>query len=75
MPYRWTPPPGFATFELNGKTYQPGDMVPITKASAEHHMRYGGHVFEGVEAPEPPGPAGIPVQPLAAPAVPAPKSE
>jgi hypothetical protein len=44
-----------------------GDMVPISKDLAEHMMRYTPHVFEGIDAPEPPGPAGIPAQPLAAP--------
>jgi hypothetical protein len=62
VPYKWTPPPGYATFELNGKVYQPGDMVPISKASAEHHMKFG-HVFEGIDAPETPAPAMIPAQP------------
>jgi hypothetical protein len=40
--------------------------VPISKDLAEHMMRYTPHVFEGIDAPEPPGPAGIPAQPLAA---------
>jgi hypothetical protein len=65
VPHKWTPPPGYATFELNGKIYEPGDMVPISKHDALHHMRFG-HVFEGIDAPELPGPAGIPVQPNAA---------
>lgn len=66
MPYRWTPPPGFASFELNGKTYLPGEMVPISKENALHHMKHG-HVFEGLDAPAPGQPAEIPAQPLAAP--------
>jgi hypothetical protein len=66
MPYKWTPGPGHATFELNGKVYQPGDMIPISRASAEHHMQFG-HVFEGVDAPELPGPSGGAAVPAAAP--------
>jgi hypothetical protein len=68
MPYRWTPPPGYAELTIpgNSKVYHPGDMVPISKDLAEHMMRYTPHVFEGIDAPEPPGPAGIPAQPLAA---------
>lgn len=67
MPYKWTPGPGYASFELNGKTYQPGDMIPITKESALHHMKFG-HNFEGLNAPPPSEPASIPAQVAPAPA-------
>lgn len=60
--YKWTPPPGFASLEHHGKTYYPGDMVPISKNDAEHMMRYTSHIFEGIEAPPAPGPASIPAQ-------------
>lgn len=68
MPYKWTPPPGYAELTIPGnpKVYKPGDMVPISKDLAEHMMRYGAHSFEGVDAPELPGPADMPAQPLAA---------
>lgn len=62
MPYKWTPPPGFTTLEHHGKLYQPGDMVPISKADAEHMMRVSAHVFEGIDAPETPLPSAIPAQ-------------
>jgi hypothetical protein len=64
--YKWTPPPGFSTLEHHGKTYYPGDMVPISKHDAEHSMRYTAHVFEGLDV-ETPGPAGIPAQQPATP--------
>lgn len=61
MAYKWTPPPGYAEFHIPGdpKTYRPGDMVPITKAMALHHME-SGHAWEGLEAPDLPGPSGMP---------------
>ncbi len=65
MALKWTPPPGFATLEFNGKTYTPGDMVPISKAAAEHMMRHTAHVFEGVEAPDQPTPPPTAVTPQA----------
>ena len=66
--YKWTPPPGYASFELGGKLYYPGDMVPISKEDALHHMKFTDHVFEGVlDEPLPtPAPASIPAQPRAA---------
>lgn len=65
MPYKWTPPPGYASFELNGKLYYPGEMVPISKAMALHHMANSAHVFEGVmdDEPELPTPSGLPAVP------------
>lgn len=51
MAYKWTPPPGYATFELHGTIYRPGQMVPISKELARHHMQFG-HIFEGLDAPE-----------------------
>jgi hypothetical protein len=68
VPYRWTPPPGFASLEHNGKTYLPGQMVPISKHDAEHMMRVSAHVFEGLELPEP-------MPPTIAPNVPTPKGD
>jgi hypothetical protein len=68
MPYKWTPPPSHTTLEVGGKLYQPGDMVPISKADALHMMRYTANVFEGLEVETPAPPAMIPAQPQAAPA-------
>lgn len=40
--------------EAGGKVYHPGDNVPISKAAAEHmgKVENGGHLFEGMAAPE-----------------------
>lgn len=65
MAYKWTPPPGFATLEHHGKTYLPGDMVPISKADAEHMMKFTAHVFEGINEPERVSSTGAPMPSLA----------
>jgi hypothetical protein len=47
--------------EEGGKVYRPGDNVPISKASAEHmgKVENGGHLFEGMAAPERPAASDI----------------
>ena len=45
---------GVLVFE--GKAYQPGQSVPMTKAAVEHHVAHGLR-FEGVDQVETPPPA------------------
>jgi hypothetical protein len=48
--YKWTPPPGYATLQLEegGKIYRRGDTVPLSKAQAEQ-LKKAGHNFEELQ--------------------------
>lgn len=59
MPYKWIAPPATPTFELNGKLYAPGDLMPISKESALHHQKWTDHRWEGIDEPTPPPPSGV----------------
>jgi hypothetical protein len=63
MAYRYLGGADF--FEWDGKHYVPGDSVPIDKKSAEHHVRYSIHRFEGLDAAdlEPAEPVRVAQQP------------
>jgi hypothetical protein len=64
MPYKWTPPPGYSELVLpGGKTYAPGEMVPISKAAAQQMMASTDHRFEGLEAEPAPAPTETPTPP------------
>jgi hypothetical protein len=53
--YTYHGPADFFQLEEGGTVYHPGDTVPISAELAEHMMRQGGHVFEGIDLPSTPG--------------------
>ena len=72
MSFRYQGPSDF--FSYGDKFYKPGQVVPISKAEAEHMMRYSTHRFEGINqedvpqaepvtaAPQPIGDDGTPIK-------------